>query len=194
MKRYMVFIIMLVLVFWNHNTIAGPGDWSKGSYLVGKGYGYKLGKDKIPNIPLELLQIAKESGMDQVDDFFMIRGGMVKSPYVYGYLPGKEENSAAFWAEKQVGGRTIYYLLVMNKIKRSEMKECVNKIEWINPPGSLTLLFDRKVNLDEFVYIDDKTSGPSDAFMEHNGILSEDGGTEELFYCYGGRWLVRQRH
>jgi hypothetical protein len=52
-------------------------------------------------LPEELLNVAREKGFDQINDFYKDRPGMLNPPYAYGYLPGLKENSAVFWCEKK---------------------------------------------------------------------------------------------
>ncbi len=56
-------------------------------------------------LPEELLKLARQKGYEQVTDFYINRYGMINPPYVYGYLPGDEENSAAFWCQKEQKGK-----------------------------------------------------------------------------------------
>jgi len=47
-------------------------------------------------IPRELVEHAREIGCAQIEDYYDI-SGMIGPPYVYGYIPGRLEDSAAFW-------------------------------------------------------------------------------------------------
>src|SRR5438093_12760077 len=77
-------------------------------------------------MPRELVEHAREVGCAQVDDFFDI-DGMIGAPYVYGYIPGREEKSAAFWCQKTKGDKRQFFLAVMVAPRSEERrvgKEC----------------------------------------------------------------------
>lgn len=148
-----------------------------------------------PIMPEELIAYAAKNGCEQVSDFFKNRPGMVNPPYAYGYLPGLEEESAALWCQAGQGDSRKFYLLIMMKKPHPELARCPAKIEWQNYPGGLSIYKDRRTTLEEFVFLGDpKRKGPRNVRLSHNGILSGDDGLNELFYCYKGAWLVRQRH
>ncbi len=146
------------------------------------------------NMPDELIAYAAKNGCHQVADFFK-RPGMVNPPYVYGYLPGLAEDSAALWCQTgQVDDRR-FLLLIMMKRRDTELAKCPARIEWRNYPGGLSIYKDKRTMLDDFVYLaDPKRRGPKNVRLSANGILSEYDGVDELFYCHKGAWLVRQRH
>ena len=58
----------------------------------------------IKNMPSELVEFAEKSGCVQVSDFYN-RSGAVGPPFVYGYLPGKQDDSVTFWCKS--GGRCL---------------------------------------------------------------------------------------
>lgn len=153
-----------------------------------------VAKDENLIMPEELLEIAKENSCTQVDDFYKGKPGMVKPPFVYSYTAGSEEDSAVFWCQKIENNKKYNYLLFMFK-KPNELAACAKKVEWKNPPRGLSLYKDSNTTLETFVYINNpKKKGPKNERLKHNAILSEYDGVEELFYCYEGEWLVRQRH
>lgn len=145
------------------------------------------------SIPKELLEIAKVNACNEVVDFFN-RPGMVKPPYVYGYLPGAEENSAVFWCEKEKSGSRSFFLIFMTKGDNQGRLKCPEKIEWHNFPGGLVI--SKKVNetLKGFQYLKDSLKRlPENDEFSGNAILSEYDGVEALFYCYKGEWVVRMK-
>lgn len=150
--------------------------------------------EPMPVMPEELIAYVAKNGCEQVGDFFK-RPGMVNPPYAYGYLPGLAEDSAVLWCQVGKGEDRKFLLLVMMKRRDSELAKCPTKIEWRNYPGGLSIYRDKRTTLDNFVYLaDPKRTGPKDVKLSANGILSEYDGVEELFYCYKGAWLIRQRH
>lgn len=145
------------------------------------------------SMPKELLEIAKASGCNEVGDFFN-RPGMVKPPYVYGYLPGAEENSAAFWCEKEKSGSRSFFLIIMTKGDNQGKLKCSEKIEWNNFPGGLSIYRKANETLKGFRYIRDPLKRPPETDeLSGNAILSEYDGVEALFYCYKGEWVVRMK-
>jgi hypothetical protein len=62
-------------------------------------------------MPRELVDHAREIGCAQIDDVFDI-DGMIGPPYVYGYIPGREENSAAFWCQKTKDDKQQFFVIV----------------------------------------------------------------------------------
>jgi hypothetical protein len=161
---------------------------------------------QVNNMPSELVAFAAKNGCSQVDDFFGARPGMVSPPYVYGYLPGPKENSAAFWCQKKEGDERRFFLLIMHrrapaeypsdlKDVEHELARCPNKLEWTNYPGGLDVYKDRRTTLADFVYVKNpRRRPPSNIKLTNNAILSAYDGVEELFYCYKGDWLMRFRH
>jgi hypothetical protein len=146
------------------------------------------------SLPKELQEIAKKNGCKEVIGFYN-RPGMIKPPYVYGYLPCDEENSAVFWCEKKGKGERRFYLMIMRKDNKCEELKCPGKIEWHNFPKGLSIYKDTNTTLENFYYVKDpKRKPPKAEKLKHNGILSEYDGVEELFYCYEGEWVVRIRH
>lgn len=146
------------------------------------------------SLPKELLEIAKKKGCEEVSGFYN-RPGMIKPPYVYGYLPCGEENSAAFWCEKKEKAGKRFYLMIMRKANKCEELKCPDMIEWHNFPKGLSIYKDTNTTLEYFYYVNDPTRHPPKTeTLKHNAILSEYDGVEELFYCHEGKWVVRIRH
>jgi hypothetical protein len=145
------------------------------------------------SLPKELLEVAKENGCNEVKDFYD-RPGMIRPPYVYGYLTGPEENSAAFWCEKQMNGKRVFFLMFMSKGDKHGQLKCSEKLEWRNFPGGLSIYKNTNDTLKDFRYLrDPKKRPPEDKKLDNNGILSEYDGVEVLYYCYKGEWLVRMK-
>lgn len=143
-------------------------------------------------MPQELVQFAGAKGCSQVDDFFA-RPGMIDPPYVYGYAPGDEEDSAVFWCQRQMNGKRQYVLQFMYK-KKVPASGCADYIVWPNPPRGLSLVKSDRLTSDYFVYLDDRTSPPKGIPFAGPAILSTYDGVSAWFYCHQGRWLVRQTH
>ncbi|SRR6266571_6630041 len=146
-------------------------------------------------MPRELVEHARELGCSQVEDFFEVNG-MIGPPYVYGYLPGRTEDSAAFWCERTKSGEREFFLAVMVHEGRSAgALACPRLVAWHNYPGGLGLYRNPKQSLEAFTYLDaPKQKGPRDRVVVHNAIQSSAPGQSTEFYCHDGRWLVRSRH
>ncbi|TLY39217.1 MAG: hypothetical protein E6K58_13705 [Nitrospirae bacterium] len=144
-------------------------------------------------MPGELAEIAKNENCAQLSDFYESKHGMINPPYVYGYLPGPKEKSAVFWCRNLTPGRPLYVLVFVFKQMEHELTKCPDRIEWENPPGGLSIYTDRRTTLDGFTYIDNPNRPvPPKVHLKYNGVLSENDGFEELFYCYKGKWIVKQ--
>lgn len=145
-------------------------------------------------MPRELVEFAERHACAQVTDFFD-RPGMVKPPYVYGYLPGAREDSAVFWCERKREGVRSFVLMIMVKEKAQGLLKCPAQIEWRNPPRGLDLYKNSRESLADFVSLSQPhRRGPSRVHLTQSAIRSEYDGVEEVFYCHSGEWLVRQRH
>ena len=149
-------------------------------------------------MPQELVEFAKSNKCTQVSDFFENAPGARNPPYVYGYLPGDEENSAVFWCKNTGSASHPYSLMFVRRdaeIELRKLEECPFRIEWDNPPRGLSVYKDRKTTLQGFVYLrDPKKKVPQNVQLSHNAIMSYYDGVSELFYCHNGEWLVRQSH
>jgi hypothetical protein len=158
-------------------------------------------------MPSELVEFARKNDCGQVSDFFSSsRVGMVNPPYVYGYLPGRSSDSAAFWCEKQSGKERRFFLIIMHRQLpqqipadlrdvKHELARCPNKLETSAYPSGLEIYKNPQMTLDGFVYVSDpQKRPPRNTKLVHNAILSSYDGGEQLFYCYDGSWVVRIRH
>jgi len=141
-------------------------------------------------MPEELSAYAVSKGCNEVADFFK-RPGLVNPPYVYGYLEGRREGSAVLWCEWREGEGRRFRLLVLARGKTEP--RCPLMLEWRSYPGGLSIFSDRRTTLDGFVYATDpKRRPPPNVRLTENAILSEYDGTQNLFYCYRGEWVVRR--
>lgn len=145
-------------------------------------------------MPRDLVEFAEKNGCRQVADFYD-RPGMVNPPYVYGYLPGAPEKSAAFWCEQARAGERKFFLLIWLRDATTELGGCAPKIEWKNPPRGLDIYRNQRESLGDFVFLaEPHGKGSGKIRLTHNAIRSSYDGVEETFYCHEGKWLVRQRH
>jgi len=144
-------------------------------------------------MPRDLVGVAREHGCGAVQRFFD-RPGPIDPPYLYGYLPGEREESAAFWC--QVTGKPNSYLLVFiddRKDKADSTGRCPTALRWSHRPRGLSVTTERNVSLDGFRYVDD----PSRRVQvgEHTDwapIQDSYDGLATLFYCYKGRWVFNE--
>jgi hypothetical protein len=146
-------------------------------------------------MPRELVEQAREIGCTQVEDFFDVNG-MIGAPYVYGYLPGRPEDSAAFWCERSKNGERQVLLAIRVAPGRVEgALGCPRLIVWNGNPGGLELYRNPSESLAGFTYLDPPHSkGPRDQRVLHNAIRSSVPGQSTTFYCHDGRWLIRSLH
>lgn len=146
-------------------------------------------------MPEELTAVAKRNKCSQISDFYKNKPGSLNPVYVYGYVPGDEEDSAVFWCKNQMPGQKPYILAFMFRKTENELTKCPPRIEWANPPRGLSVFKDEKVSLKGFIYLKERSKkAPDDVTVTHNAIRSYYDGVEEIFYCYNGEWLVRQSH
>ncbi len=143
--------------------------------------GYVIADNSI--MPDELVNVADKYECKQVENFFS-RPGMIDPPYVYGFLTGETEDSAAFWCEqnKQKGN---YILLFYNKMKNSNLCKCGEVIiEWRNFPGGLSIVKDYELSLDKFSYIDNREKkGPKGKKANGPIIMNSYDGVIEYFFA-----------
>lgn len=157
------------------------------------GMTYETAYSETAIMPLELIEFAAKNNCTQLSDFFDRRPGPVNPPFVYGYLPGDEESSAAFWCKNLEPKKHPYSLVFMFRDTEHELSKCPSKIEWDNPPRGLSVYKNRRTTLKGFVFLDDpKRKVPENVRLSHNGIKSYYDGVAELFYCHEGKWVVRQ--
>lgn len=144
-------------------------------------------------MPSELAVFAEKKNCSQIQGFFA-RPGAINPPYVYGYAPGEEEDSAVFWCQRRTDGKRQYVLQFMYK-KNSSDARCADQIVWPNPPGGLSLVKNSQLTSDYFAYLNDpKKSPPKGIALTGGSVLSTYDGVSAWFYCYQGNWLVRQAH
>jgi hypothetical protein len=145
-------------------------------------------------MPRELVEFGAQKGCGPVEDFFDVEG-MINPPYVYGYLPGAKDKSAVFWCQILEKGERRFVLLLMVKAESVHgSKQCPRQIRWHNRPKGLDLYKNPRESLAEFVYLDaPDQKGPRDVRLTDNAIRSVYDGVGSVFYCYKGRWLVRQQ-
>jgi len=147
-----------------------------------------------PLMPQTLISEARAAGCEQVEDFFT-RPGMIKPPYVYGYLPGREDRSVVYWCEHRENGQRQFWLMVTTP---PEERRCPERINWPNYPGGLTIERGKKVKPERFVYVSEwgqpKRKIPKSARFGSVGIQTEYDGVGARFYCYKGEWGVQLFH
>lgn len=155
----------------------------------------QVARAQAPLIPEELREFAKENGCSPIEDFYEHSWNFGQHPYVYGYLPGPQEESAVLWCRGLEEGKGKLFLLLMFENTQHESARCPHKIEWKNSgPLGLSVYTNQETDLEEFVYHSNpRQKGPKDK-MTNNAILDEYDGVAHLFYCHKGEWLVRFRH
>jgi hypothetical protein len=145
-------------------------------------------------MPRELVEHARDIGCAQIDDFYDV-DGMIGPPYVYGYIPGGDEKSAAFWCQKTNGDSRQFFLAVMVAPGTFEPWPCPRLIPWHNRPGGLGITREPDESLENFRYLDvPRAKGPRGERAIHNAIQDSKPGQDTTFYCHERRWLVRSRH
>lgn len=146
-------------------------------------------------IPRDLVEYGRAKGCEQILDFYD-RPGVIKPPYVYGYLPGRSEDSVVFWCQTGQGKQRKFWLVV----KRNKMAKDYDCMERINSPiypGGLSIEH-AGVTGGEFIYLSewDKPTRmiPETTQLPGHAIQSEYDGLGVMFYCYQGEWIIRVRH
>lgn len=151
-------------------------------------------------MPQQLYDVAKLNGYDQIDGFYTQTADALNPCFTYGYYSDDNQkgkyNSAVFWCKKQDGKENEYYLLIASKPSQFDAMTIKDVIPWrkSNRVGGLSLYKDTTSTLDNFFYIDDETTGPSNVKLHDKVIRSEYSGLVIEFYKYKGRWLVRRFH
>ncbi len=144
-----------------------------------------------PVMPQALVEHARAHGCRPVADFDT-RPGAVGQPFVYGYVPGPEEASAAYWCERGPRERPAFRLMLMFRDGRHELARCPRHIEWGERIGGLSIQGADTMTLDGFVPLDHRARRPPKGTrLRHPAIRSEYGGAGALFYCHEGSWFVR---
>jgi hypothetical protein len=139
-------------------------------------------------MPRELVDLARANGCSQISDFFE-RPGIVNPPYIYGWLPGDPERSAAFWCKKTEQSKNPFKL-VFKVVDPKQLQGCSATIEWPYPRG-LSVETRHNLALREFRYVTaPKRAAPSTVVASARVIVNQYDGPEDIFYCYGGEWLV----
>lgn len=144
-----------------------------------------------PAMPQELVEHARANGCREVTDFYS-RPGVVGRPFVYGYVPGAEEQSAAYWCETGPTERPAFRLMLLFKDNRHELARCPRYIEWGTRIGGLSIQNDDTTVLDGFVPLDFRARRPPRGTQRClPAIHSEHKGAGVVFYCHEGSWFVR---
>ncbi len=142
-------------------------------------------------MPQELVEHVQAHGCRPVADFYT-RPGVVGQPFVYGYVPGPQEESAAYWCERGSREHPAFRLMLMFKDDRHELARCPRHIEWGDRIGGLSIQDDDTITLDGFVPLDHRASRPpTGTHLRHSAIRSEYEGAGVVFYCHEGWWFVR---
>jgi hypothetical protein len=156
-----------------------------------------LAHAEIKIIPAELVKFAEIINCSHISDFYE-RPGPVNPPFVYGYLPGNEEDSIVFWCKNTESSKHPYSLVFLVRDSEGELRqlpECPFRIEWDNPPRGLSVYKDRRTTLKGFINVRNPNEKVPEAVrLSHNAIMSYYDGVSELFYCHKGAWFVRQSH
>ena len=140
-------------------------------------------------MPQDLVDFAHAKGCEQINNFYE-RPGMVNPPYVYGWLPGEQEDSVAFWCKKTVESEKPYNLMIKARDSKA-LTGCSAIIEWWNPPGGLSIETRSNLALGSFRYVAaPKQNGPVTVIPKAKVIVSYDDGLTDVFYCHKGQWLV----
>lgn len=140
-------------------------------------------------MPQDLVDLAHAKGCDQINTFYD-RPGMVNPPFVYGWLTGDPENSAAFWCKKTKESERPYILMLKTRDSK-ELAGCPATIEWWNPPGGLSIETRPNLSLANLRYVSaPQKHGPMTVIPKARVIVSYYDGLSDIFYCHEGRWFV----
>jgi hypothetical protein len=152
-------------------------------------------------MPRELVDFAHANGCTPIDNFFE-RPGMVHPPFVYGWLPGSDEDSAVFWCKKNVKTDKPYNLMFAVRDSKSlqlkvpdpkQLTGCPALIEYWNAPAGLSIETRRSLELRNFHNVTDpspRPGGPTNVVVNARVIVDSYDGPQSIFFCYQGHWLV----
>lgn len=144
-------------------------------------------------LPRELNTLAQQAKCDPVPGFFD-RAGMINPPYIYGYAPGLEDDSAAFWCYKK--DKKMNILMFTYKGKLATPGKCLPYVELKDRfPGGLSLSKERHIPLSNFLYWENpRKHGPTGRVTDYPAIIEEYDGVGHLLYCHEGKWLFLLQH
>ncbi len=143
------------------------------------GTGYEI----CEHLPQDLKGLADSLDCGPVPGFYD-RPGMIEPAFVYGYVPGPKDSSAAFWCFRS--GDKAYLLVTMHGGRLS------SHFKWRNFPGGLSLADQEHLPLAQFRYVENpSTPGPTGVRTRYKPLRSEYDGVVELFYRHEGKWLVQ---
>ncbi len=152
----------------------------------------------IPIMPQELIQLAEQYGLSQVDDFYINKPGGINPCYVYDFLPLNKPYmdfmSAVFWCKKTGPDGPIYCLFFAKRSIESGYLEKYDIIENAGYPRGLSLHMDSSVTLDRFVYFESNNRGPKGVHLVGYIVRSGYDGIATDFYYYEGDWFIREWH
>ena len=136
------------------------------------------------SLPQELKQLAIENHCSSA-----VNHAADADPlYLYGYLPGPKQDSAAFWCK----AGTKYFLVTKTK---SASDKCPSRLEWWNAPMGLSVSKVAHVSLDEFFYIaEPRKKAPRGKMTNYAPLIDSYDGVSAFFYCYDGAWLFKVTH
>ena len=143
-------------------------------------------------LPQELRELAAQIGCGPVPGFYD-KPGMVDPPYLYGYLPGNKEQSAAFWCYREQGEKP-YLLVFVEHLGNGRTGRVTSIIPWHDRPRGLSLNDSKNMPLSEFRYIDNPEERGPDRLTEYAPVVDSYDGVIRLFYQDGKRWLYRILH
>lgn len=140
-----------------------------------------------PQWPMELQRVAKSIPCGPISEFYS-RPGPIGAPFAYGILPGRPDESAAFWCMSP-GKERPYVLIVL------EREKVIGMIREDNEPGGLGVSSEREMPLSEFRYVaDPKRLGPPAERTQFAPLSSTYDGVTRLYYRLGDEWLVKVTH
>jgi len=142
-------------------------------------------------LPESLRKIAKENQCSQISDFYD-RPGPIDPTYVWGYPTPDQDSGAVFWCKK-ASKDDNYLLVIWDREKIGPT--CPSTIEWLNYPGGLSIIYDKRIPLSKFRYWGNpKKTGPPNVYTSGPIIHNEYDGVGSEYYCHEGQWLFRQFH
>src|SRR3990172_4624961 len=175
--------------------------------LVGSSYARSPAGDG--QLPQELRNLAVTIDCEAVPGFYD-RPGMVEPPYLYGYLPGNKEETAAFWCYRKQA-KEPYLLVFVEGLGQARQGRVTSTIPWSAFPGGLSR-FDTKnvywydsegvrlsdsehLPLSELRYVDKpKEHGPKENTTKYTPVQAEYDGVVVLFYQYCARCFFKLFH
>lgn len=149
--------------------------------------------DIIYIMPDELIQIAKQNGCKQIDDFYD-RPAIWGPVFVSGTIGNPEAAVRVFWCENLETTEVKRFSLIIHPQGDTDSSCGQAKLYWWNYPGGLKIQSLSEYGHSEFRDISDYKLVEIDEDNSGNVIVGEYDGVISVFYCDNGKWRYKTYH